>query len=140
MRLPEQRLWDRMRAAFGEYGVLAHRIENVVAVGMPDVVTACNGAVSFLELKAIAAAPARNTTPLLGAKHGLSAEQRNWHHDWNAANCVTFVVIGVGREVLVIDGREADLVNRMTYRDALAASRAMTWHGLVSLLGCGRDG
>lgn len=135
MRLPEQRLWDRMRAAFKEHGVLAHRIENIVGEGMPDVVAARRGSVTFIELKATEYAPARASTPLLGKQRGLSAAQLNWHHDWNAAGCSTLIVIGVAQEILVIDGRKADTVNAMTYAQACAASEARTWAGLVSLLG-----
>lgn len=135
MRLPEQRLWDRMRAALRPRGVLLHRIENLVGEGMPDVVACCRATVTFIELKAIDAPPVRATTPLLGKQHGLSAAQKNWHHDWNAAGGATLILIGIGQEIVVIDGSDADLVNAMAAIDVRRVSLANTWESLAELLG-----
>lgn len=135
MRLPEQRLWDRMRAALRPRGTLLHRIENAVGEGMPDVVACCRGTVTFVELKAIYAPPVRATTPLLGEKRGLSAAQKNWHHDWNKAGGRTLILIGIGQEIAVVDGSDADLVNTMAASDVRRVSLANTWASLAELLG-----
>jgi hypothetical protein len=124
-----------MRAALRPRGVLLHRIENIVGEGIPDVVAAYRGNVTFIELKAIDAAPVRATTPALGEKRGLSAAQKNWHHDWNAAGCVTLILIGIGREIAAIDGSDADLVNAMSAGDVRRVSLANTWESLAELLG-----
>ena len=135
MRLPEQRLWDRMSAAVRPRGVLLHRIENVVGEGMPDVVTCCRGTVTFVELKAVNGPPVRATTPLLGEKRGLSAAQKNWHHDWCAAGGVTLILIGIGQEIATIHGSDANVVNTMAAIDVRRVSLANTWASLAELLG-----
>lgn len=124
-----------MRAALRPRGVLLHRIENIVGEGMPDVVACCRGTVTFVELKAIDVPPVRATTPLLSGKRGLSAAQLNWHHDWNKAGGATLIVIGIGQEIAVIDGTDADLVNAMSAGDVRRASLANTWASLAELLG-----
>jgi len=137
MRLPEQRLWDRMRAALVPMGVLLKRIENLVGEGMPDVVAACRGQVTFIELKAVRLedVPTRARTPLLGKQAGLSPEQRNWHMGWTRAGCPTLIIIGIGLEIVAIDGRRADAVNTLSLAELRAEAMANSWASLRQMLG-----
>jgi hypothetical protein len=137
MRLPEQRLWDRMRGALVPEGVLLKRIENLVGEGMPDVVAACRGRVTFIELKALRLedVPVRSRTPLLGKQAGLSPEQRNWHLGWNRAGCPTLILVGVGLEIVAISGLRADAVNTLSLAELRSESVANSWQSLRQVLG-----
>lgn len=131
MRRTEQKLWDRMRAAIDPQRVHLERIENLVGVGIPDVLALACGIVTFCELKAIAAPKARATTPLLGAAKGLSPEQRNWHMEWARHGGRSLVVVGVGPKTLyVIDGKLADFVNGYTVLQMNHLSLATNWSQL----------
>lgn len=113
MRKPEQRLWDRMRAALSNK-VRLERIENIVAVGTPDVLVAVDGRVTLVELKVAESFPKRPNTRVLGDK-GLSQDQKNWHKDWYSWGCRSLVVIGVGtKHLYAVPGRLADDVNGYT--------------------------
>ena len=132
MRKTEQRLWDRMRRAIGTR-VRLERIENVVGVGTPDVLACCH-ITSFVELKAIEAPPVRKTTRVLGDK-GLSRDQRNWHVDWHKWGGKSYVLIGVGRQIFMIQGVFADKVNEMTMDDLAAHNVAADWLTVAKRLG-----
>ena len=147
MRKPEQRLWDRARGELRARGMYARRIENVVVVGMPDVLVRVGDApdevVTFLELKHVNGPPARRTTPLLGERLGLSREQRNWHLEWRAGNGRRAVrgggrsasLVGVGSSVvLCVPGRFADEVNRWTLDDWRRRTRG-DWDWAAMVLG-----
>lgn len=114
-RLPEQRLWDRIRAK-NRGRVRMERIENLVGVGRPDVDTLVNGSFLPVELKAIKDWPARATTKVLGRK-GLRLDQRNWHLDWRRWGGKSLVVVGVGREVYSFVGAHADVINDFVRED-----------------------
>lgn len=121
MRKPEQRLWDRLRkAASGR--VHAERMENLVGVGRPDVDTLVAGSFVPLELKYVAAWPARTTTKVLGDK-GLSQVQKNWHLTWRNWGGHSMIVVGVDDEVYAFSGATADHVNE--YNTAEFKSAAM---------------
>lgn len=132
MRKTEQRLWDRMRRAIGR-DVRLERIENVVGVGTPDVLACCY-ITSFVELKAVDAPPVRETTRVLGDK-GLSRDQRNWHIDWRQWGGTSYVLIGVGREIFMIEGGFADVINEMTMQQLAAHSVASDWAKVAIRLG-----
>lgn len=135
MRLPEQRLWDRMRRGLKPYGgILMHRIENVVGEGMPDVVACCDGKTSFIELKCVESVPKRDSTLLLGRK-GLSAAQKNWHHSWAMAGGISYVLIGHGENIAMLDGQMADEINDMVLIDVLHLSLARNWLMVATELG-----
>ena len=136
MRLPEQRLWDRMRRGLEPYPILLHRIENIVGEGMPDLVACCLGQTSFIELKCVEEPPKRDSTPLLGKKKGLSIAQRNWHLDWRRAGGCSYVLVGFGDDIALLPGRLADLINDMTVTDVLQDAVATDWRGVALELGC----
>ncbi len=126
MRKPEQRLWDRFSDNVSGPRLWLQRIENVVAVGMPDVVAISDGAVSWIEMK-YSARPARESTPLLSSR-GLTPEQRNWHLDWRSCGGTSFVLIGDDQRALyLIEGYLADEVNQMTVARLQGLSIARSW-------------
>lgn len=135
MRLPEQRLWDRTRTRLAPYGILMHRIENIVSEGMPDLVTCCLGKTSFVEMKCVEELPKRDSTPLLGKKKGLSAAQKNWHLDWRKAGGCSYVLVGFKDNIALLPGRLADAINDMTLIDVLQEAAAKDWHGVAVELG-----
>jgi hypothetical protein len=126
MRKIEQRLWDRMREHLGGL-VRLERVENVMTVGMPDVVCCADGCVTWVELKAVDALPVRAETRVLGSR-GLSREQRNWHYDWRRHGGRSAILVGVGsRSVYLIDGIQADTINNYNLRELLSHSVATDW-------------
>lgn len=121
MRKPEQRLWDRLRKA-AEGRVHTERIENLVGVGRPDVDTLVAGNFVPIELKYVAAWPAKTTTRVLGDK-GLTQVQKNWHLNWRNWGGQSMIVVGVADEVFAFNGAAADNVNE--YNTAEFRSAAM---------------
>lgn len=137
LRKTEQRLWDRMRrnAAALAPRLQLQRVENLVGVGLPDVLAICDGSVAWCELKAVENYPARSTSQVLGTAKGLSVAQRNWHYEWYAHGGRSFVVIGVGTsEVFTIPGILADGINTMTRAEMHRLSAAWNWAGLFEQL------
>jgi hypothetical protein len=135
MRKTEQKLWDGMRNNAPKTAWL-QRIENVVAPGTTDVMVIIDGVVSFVELKACAAWPARASTPLLGNGRGLNPDQVNWLLDCVSFDGNAWVLIGVGngreRELFMVHGAHARVINKMT-REELATHR-MTWDEVFEFL------
>lgn len=137
MRKTEQRLWDRMRkhAAALAPKLRLERVENLVGVGMPDVLAIASGRVVWLELKSVDAYPAREFSRVLGATKGLSVAQRNWHYEWYAHSGKSFVVVGVGTaDVFAIPGALADSINFMTHKDLQRQCAADSWATLFEQL------
>ncbi len=133
-RLPEQRLWDRMRGQRLFKGILMKRIENMVDVGMPDVIANADGLVTMCELKQRDVPPERaDRSPLLGEKYGLSIEQRNWLMEWDRAGGRGLIIAGagVGRgcRVYVAHARHAEVVNTWTATEW--AWRGMGWDDVL---------
>lgn len=131
-RLPEQRLWDRLRkAAAGR--VYTERVENLVGVGRPDIDTLVNGRFVPVELKAVARWPAKATTPVLGRK-GVSQQQANWHLNWRRWRGRSLIVVGVGDEVYAFCGTVADDLNRYDTGEFRAAAVATGLVAIIDLL------
>lgn len=134
MRKTEQRLWDRMRKALGAKLVL-ERMENVAAVGTPDVMAGCRGRITPVELKAVDAYPVRSATRVLGAA-GLSVDQRNWHLRWHQQGCFTLVLVGVGsHDLYALPGALHDEINDMNAGDLAHHALARDWRQLFVVLG-----
>lgn len=133
MRKPEQRLWDRMRNALGAQ-LRLERIENLVSVGMPDVLAIKQQRVSFVELKAQAEWPARATTSVLG-REGLSVDQRNWLLDWRSHGGTAWVLVSVGKEHFLFDAKHADTLNTFTQEQLRALAAATGWEEIGRALG-----
>lgn len=138
MRKPEQRLWDRMRKAIGR-DVYLERIENLVTVGMPDVMVTVNGRVGFVELKSVEKFPAKFSTKVLGDQKGLSIAQRNWHKSFRRAGGWSFVLVGVGSfDIFIFDSAFVDEVNNFTKSDFTTNSIGWEFEHLIPLMKEGR--
>lgn len=133
MRLPEQRLWDRMRTRLKGRGIRLERIENVVGTGRPDIDALSNGTFTPIELKAVEGWPARDATPVLGRK-GLSIDQRNWHMDWARYGGRSLVIVGVGTSVFAFLGTFHDKINHMTRAQMILGASARCWDDIELLL------
>lgn len=133
MRKPEQRLWDRMSKQLGERGVHLLRVENVVAAGFPDVIALACGIVTACELKAVESAPARSTTPVLGAK-GLSIVQRNWAAHWRKHGGRQLFIVGIGAEVFAVTGHFAEEINQFTKLDFESLAVAHDWFDIAKIM------
>lgn len=134
MRKTEQKLWDRLRSNLGKH-VRLERVENVVTVGMPDVIAVCCSKVVWIELKAVEEYPARKATPILGEAKGLSIHQRNWHIDWARWGGVSIVLVGVGsNDIYALRGRDADSINQYTKDDMYSWALAADWNNLKDFL------
>lgn len=131
-RRPEQRLWDRLRkVASGR--LYTERIENLVGVGRPDVDTLVRGNFIPIELKQVAAWPARASTKVLGNK-GLSLVQRNWHLEWRRWGGTSLIVVGVKDEVFAFSGATADRVNDYNTAQFRAAAMVIGLEEVVTML------
>ena len=131
-RRPEQRLWDKLRkAAAGR--LHTERVENLVGVGRPDVDTLVAGSFMPIELKQIAAWPARPTTRVLGDK-GLTQVQKNWHLNWRNWGGQSLIVVGVADEVFAFNGATADRVNEYNTAQFRTSAMIVGLHEVVDLL------
>lgn len=92
------------------HGRVAWKVEDAYAAGKPDVDCCFNGVVAKIELKYEAAWPARAMTPLwfsyrdkvTKAKAIVTAGQWNHLEQWRQAGGLAFVLIGIGREWLLL--------------------------------------
>lgn len=136
-RAPEARLWQRMKANLEKYPVHLERIENIVGVGMPDVLSICDGLIAWVELKAVVSLPARSTTKILSGTKRLSQDQKNWHMNWHKNGGQSYILIGVGsRDFWFFDGRCADFINDWNFSDmALSCYTESNWETVACLLG-----
>lgn len=89
------------------------RIENGVAVGMPDLSCCFTGHEFWLEIKS-PTEPARPTTPLFGSNHKVSQQQANWMLRQRRAGGACFFLISTDVRWLLIGGWLADDINQMT--------------------------
>lgn len=133
MRLPEQRLWDAMRNN-SPANLWLQRIENLVGVGMPDVLaTTYGGRTAWVELKC-ARLPARAATPVLGAA-GLSAAQVAWHLKAATMNAPSYVLVRDDkRQLYLLPGRVASRINAMCRAELHDASVAASWSEISAAL------
>lgn len=135
MRLPEQRFWDRTRARLAADFRL-ERIENLAAVGTPDVLATARatGRTSLIELKAVVGLPTRLTTRVLG-RGGLSQDQKNWHLDFARAKGKAYILIGVGgNRQFLVPGAHADSVNEWNIVQLQDNALATEWPDIKSFL------
>ena len=125
VRLPEQKLWDRMRKGLAGFHIYLERLENMVGSGLPDVLTLKKGRTCFIELKvARDGIPARRNTPLLGNDDGLRLEQRNWLLNWSKKGGRSLVVISIAgsKQHIAINGGYGDRINKMSYTELCEAA------------------
>jgi hypothetical protein len=135
MRKAEQKLWDRMRKNLKSPELQLVRIENLVGVGAPDVDAIHKSVITKMELKAVKKLPKRDTTPVLGAAAGLSAQQKNWHLEWRRHGGRSLIIVGVDSfQFYAIEGKHHDSINDMTHTDLAANSVADDWDSLAIYL------
>lgn len=136
LRLPEQKLWDKMRKALHvERGIHLERIENLVGDGIPDVLCSTKEAgACFIELKAQDRLPAREDSKVLGSA-GLRVSQRNWHFDWRRNGGVSWVLIGIEqKEFLLIPGHWHDTINDLSIVRLREIAAATGWEQIAKTL------
>jgi hypothetical protein len=109
-----QRVRKRILAAFPLARI--DRIESSLSSGIPDVSACIAGRDLWIELKFVESWPARATTRVL-SRYGLNAEQINWHIREHVAGGMSFIMVGVGRESLVVDGERVREINDWTRAD-----------------------
>lgn len=132
MRLQEQRLWDTLRRHRPPC-VTLERVENVLGVGMPDVLVRATGFSTWVELKA-PNAPQRDSTRLMGTE-GLRPEQINWHLVSARYELPTFVLIRDNRlRLWLLPGALADTMNDMTADELTEHSLAGMWRDVYAVL------
>ena len=89
------------------------RIENLVVAGQPDINYCIEGIEGWVELKS-PKEPKRISTPLFGSNHKLSIDQRNWFLRQKNAEGIGFILIATDVRWILIDGKNADIVNTAT--------------------------
>jgi len=134
-RKPEQQLWDRMRKALKTHGMRLERIENVVAEGIPDVLSLAAGLVTFVELKQVLNPPKRPTTRLIPSGKGLRRSQLNWHLEWTRHRGRSLVIVGVdSKTIYAFPGSDADHINAMTEAQMELCCVARSWDEVANYL------
>lgn len=132
-RTKEQLGWDRFRRQCRARGLSLQRIENMVKVGMPDVLSIADSVVTFVENKAAYTLP--YGVKIRGKIHPVSIEQMNWHLDWHKNGGLSYILIFVGRtEQFLVEGKYADVVNDMTRATLEAVCIANDWEGIIRCL------
>lgn len=98
------------------------RVENGVAVGMPDISATMESVDVWMEVKS-ATIPARESTPLLkGKNHELLLSQANWILRHKRAGGTCWLIIranDVLMSVRISDWPEPEAVNKLSYNDIL---------------------
>jgi hypothetical protein len=133
MRLPEQRLWDTMRANKPR-GFVLERVENIVTDGMPDVYVMAPAVATWVELKA-PNPPKREATRVLGDE-GLRQSQKNWHIRASRLALPTWILIRereTGR-LWLMAGYHADIINDMTADELDRGASARSWPEIFEAL------
>lgn len=143
MRLPEQRLWDRLSNNITRKdGILLTRIEALLPAGLPDVHCQSTWRNScWIELKS-SRWPVRSTSAVLTNSHGLRLDQKNWFLDHTNYEGKAFVLIGdenSDRHAL-IPGEHADKINGASIYDLVAMDGALIgignqfWHEMKAMI------
>jgi hypothetical protein len=132
MRHKEQLLWDCMRRNMPPV-LWAQRVENVVADGMPDVYIGSSG--KWVELKVPAKIPARPKTPLMGGD-GLRISQKNWiiKTTFSRPEAAYILVRTIERELFLIPGKCAHVINTWPLSTFIAQAVASTWQEIAEVL------
>lgn len=133
MRLPEQRLWDTMRANRPP-GLVLERVENVVGDGMPDVYIQASAVSTWAELKTPNPRK-RESTRVLGDE-GLRQSQKNWHMRASRLGLPTWILIRERRtrRLWLVAGMLADEINDMTADELDEVTAAHTWPAIYVVL------
>lgn len=111
MSKPEAAFWTRtvrpiLRREAVLLGVKLHveRVENVVAVGTPDVDYCADAVAGKIELKYATRMPVRENTAVLGKGKGLRRSQLAWHYLRARSGGLSFVLIGAPGAMWLLPG------------------------------------
>lgn len=129
--MKEKQVWRILQKHFKECGARAHRIENLMREGCPDVNYCLDGVEGWIEIKC-PTLPKRASTILFGSNHKLSQQQKNWFKEQIDAGGRCHVLIVTGLNWLLIEGKNADAINDLTYGELFEIS---VWKGDKNLFG-----
>lgn len=121
--MSESNLWERIRPKLLKYGDLVRIESHMTAAGIPDVNYCFLGCEGWIELK-FAKQPARAATVVFKSQRGLDPEQVSWLLNRRRCGGRAFVLIQLGKWLLLIDGKYAAKINVSTTDQLIAMS---TW-------------
>ncbi|MGZ8364783.1 MAG: hypothetical protein ACXWWG_00560 [Nitrospira sp.] len=107
------------------YGAFA--VENPAWPGTPDVSTT----VGWIELKVLRSWPTRTLDGIVRVPH-LTQIQRIWHQKWTAAGGVSWLLIMIGKDILLIHGALLPRVGHST-RSELECMAWAKWNSLAQM-------
>jgi hypothetical protein len=117
----EKKAYNRFRLLFKGRRFRMTRVENVVAVGMPDVNLCINGHEHWIEIKA-PTEPKRKSTPLFGSNHRVEKEQANWMLDQLRNGGNGWFLIATDKRFIILHGSLHDEVNSMTVPELMTVA------------------
>lgn len=106
----------------------AFHVENPTWPGTPDV--SCTG--GWIELKVLRDWPKRNPNGLVRVPH-FTQQQRLWHARWKRHGGTSWVLIVIGREVLLFDGAEAAEYLGFVTRERLYGMAHRIWKNVSEM-------
>lgn len=121
--MSESNLWERIRPKLLKYGDLVRIESHMTAAGIPDLNYCFLGCEGWIELK-FAKQPARAATVVFKSQRGLDPEQVSWLLNRRRCGGRAFVLIQLGKWLLLIDGKYAAKINVSTTDQLIAMS---TW-------------
>lgn len=89
------------------------RIENVAGTGTPDINFCSEGVECWIEMKS-SKEPMRTKSLLFASNHKLSQVQKNWFLQQRNAGGRCYILIATDKRWMLIDGKYADGINKMT--------------------------
>lgn len=121
----EREVWHFIKAAeVNKPRTRWMRCENAVASGVPDINACIDGREFWIELKC-PKKHARESTPVFGGSHKISAMQLSWFRRQAAAGGHGFVIVSNEQNTLLLDGAYlSSAVNQMTL-DAIKATKGL---------------
>lgn len=132
-RLKEQRLFDTLKRNCPS-DIWLQRVENLVAVGMPDLTHLVEGGTTgWIELKAVTT-PKRAGTRLMGIE-GLNKDQINWHLKYTRMGGDSWILIrDTGMRLYLVHGRHAAEINDWPVDVVRSNSDATSWEGIMNVI------
>ena len=124
--MTEKNFWTYIRSNLVVRGVQTYRVENKVAVGMPDVHYIHEGVSGWIELKFMNDWPKKRMTT------GLMQTQAMWLETYHLNGGNSWIMLRIGREFTgLLSGREA---MKIYDRPSKAAFRGMLcWHTMGNI-------
>ena len=124
--MTEKNFWTYIRSNLVVRGVQTYRVENKVAVGMPDVHYIHEGVSGWIELKFMNDWPKKRMTT------GFMQTQAMWLETYHLNGGNSWIMLRIGREFTgLLSGREA---MKIYDRPSKAAFRGMLcWHAMGNI-------